>query len=127
MLSRISIIAISLAIGFAGCQTVSYPDTQIALLSGNVAASQDVIADTIAIQLDRPSVTLSRTAFTKSHKLIIERASAGPIADGRRMDRPDHFELRTRSGVCFLFHEESQSLTKLEGVRCAIGVERPAP
>lgn len=116
-----------MALGLAGCQTVNYPDTQIAVLSGDVTTSQDIIADMIATQLDRPSVTLSKMAFTKSHKLIVERAPAGPIADGRRMDRPDHFELRTRSGVCFLYHKQSQTLTKLNDVSCSIGADRGLP
>lgn len=109
------------------CQTVSLEDTSAALLTGDKAASQKKIAEVMADHLGRPSVTLSKTAFVNTPDVIIERAFAGPIADGRRMDRPDHFKLMTHDKNCFLYHEESKTLLKLDTVSCAVAVERPAP
>jgi hypothetical protein len=105
------------------CATPAAPAERPAVIVQASAAGHAELLRTVREALGEASVTLADDALTHSSVLLIERSrqrdAAGQRLNGRELQMPDRFDLRTRHSQCLLVHERTQRRWTLRESRCA--------
>lgn len=110
-----------LAMGLWACQTANLEPIP-AVIVDPTAEGREALENAVSEALDGVRVTLAPDALTLSSHLILDRQ--WPISrdalqgEGRRLARPEHFQLIIQGGACILVHRESGERHMLADTRC---------
>lgn len=114
-------LSVALAGGLGACQSANLEPVP-AVIVDPTAESREVLENAVSEALDGVQVTLAPDALTHSSHLILDRQ--WPISrdalqgEGRRLERPEHFQLVILGGACILVHQESGERHMLADTRC---------
>ena len=106
----------------SGCASLAQPEAP-AVMIDTTDASRAELRDVVSRALQRSDITLADDALMRDSFLLIERAPArdagGQRLSGRDVDKPEAFQLVTRSARCFLVHQRTGNRYELKRARCA--------
>lgn len=114
----------------AACQSTSGPrEPTPAVLIDPDEAVQAELKQRVSKAVEAETL-ISADALTQSHVLIVERRPYqqldNQVAEGRIMERPNHFELYRHGEQCILRHRQSQEEWELKHAHCRVQEKTPA-
>jgi len=110
--------------GISGCKTVSSENRTTAVITNHTNASITELRTVVGKALHGTPVTIAKTAFNKSNRLLLERKKIkGP--DGRMIDtrideEPIIFELYLKENTCYLKYLKTGEQFQLEHANCTM-------
>ncbi len=105
-----------------GCKSLSAEDPIVAVISTQTEKSLSELRTTIREALNGTPVTIAKTAFNNSNRLILERkkirAPDGTVIDTRVDQQPYIFELYIIDGNCYLNYLKKNKKYLLKETKC---------
>ncbi|MCP3675373.1 MAG: hypothetical protein GY829_12985 [Gammaproteobacteria bacterium] len=108
----------------SGCKTMSNQEPLAALIPLHTNESITELRSVVTKALYGTSVTIAKTAFNNSNRLILERkkirAADGRVIDTRVDQEPYIFELWLINGDCYLHYQKNSQKYLLKSASCSL-------
>jgi len=116
-------IGLVICVFLSGCMSTDFSKSVPAVLADDGRDYRPAITKIVSEVLGGRRVTLTRDAFMKDSRLLLEPKTEpldpfGNPLSGRLLGKPDNFSLVTSGDSCAILHEDTGEYYILEGVAC---------
>lgn len=112
-------LLISSLAALTACETMDIASMTDALLLSPSDETKAEISTIVSEALNGTRVLVAPDSLTTRSTLSIDPAGSGhPIAGGRLMGKPDHFDLKMSGKTCYLVHRQSGEVYRVKTATC---------